>query len=44
MQRLGVQDRVKGMSAQWKSHIPKEEFDLIWSEGAIYYIGLDAVA
>ncbi|WP_293739810.1 class I SAM-dependent methyltransferase [uncultured Parabacteroides sp.] len=40
--QLGLQDRVKGIVGSM-DNLPfqKEEFDLIWSEGAIYNIGFE---
>ncbi len=40
--RCGLQERVRGITASM-DHLPfkEDEFDLIWSEGAIYNIGFE---
>lgn len=41
-QKLGLHDRVKGIVGSMEElPFQKEEFDLIWSEGAIYNIGFE---
>ncbi len=39
---MGLQDRVKGLvGSMFELPFKNEEFDLIWSEGAIYHIGFE---